>query len=214
MNILTILKMLVLAFSFIMFCYQLRIATVNLMEPPTVDSTYDREIIQDDFPLITICPTNQANEANLKDLNYTSVEQLLKGGNKFNKTSYFRSWGAHLNLTFDDLLKQVFKLEKVRSVSINNSYTEGNLVFIPRYGICKETSQLHIKKEISLLSRDEARILITDKNSRSYFMPNILSHVGNKLFIKRGKSSYVSVQIYEKLHCRVDEKPMTERELC
>ncbi len=44
-----------------MFGIQFRLAFINLMYPPTVDSTSEKGIEDVDLPLITICPTNQTN---------------------------------------------------------------------------------------------------------------------------------------------------------
>ena len=72
---LKILKMIVILVSFAMFCYQLNIATENLINPPTVDSTYERIISDNDIPLITVCPNNQFNMT----IGYYSVGKFLKG---------------------------------------------------------------------------------------------------------------------------------------
>ena len=206
-----------------MFCFQLRIATENLIHPPTVDSTYERNITDDDIPLITICPTDQTNLTRLKELKYYKVEYFLNGATSCNETSYCQSWGAHANLTFDQVLKQVFDNDKANKVGYGYSFSviddlvniEDRLVFLPKYGICKEISKFNIsrKLQVNYFNPSEARVLITDRNYRSYFMPDITSHIGNKIFMKPKKENYVSVKIQVKSYCNDDnEKPMKEDE--
>ena len=204
-----------------MFCFQLRTATTNLINPPTVDSTYERNITEEDIPLITICPTNQTNVARLKELKYFKVEYLLEGATSCNETNYCKSWGAHANLTFDELLTQAFNNEKVSAVTYGYSYDdienvdiEEKLVFIPKYGICKEISKFNMsqKLQVNYHNPSEARVLITNRNYRSYFMPDITSHVGSKIFIKPKKENYVSIKIQVKSYCNTKEEPMTEDE--
>ena len=78
MDLLKIFKCLVFIISFVMFCYQLNIATVNLMDPPTVLSQHERDITDDDIPLIAVCPTNQTNLTRLRELGYPSYDNMLK----------------------------------------------------------------------------------------------------------------------------------------
>ncbi len=124
-----ILKIIVLLLSFSMFCYQLNTATNSLIDPPTVDSTYERIITDGDIPLVTICPTDQSIER-LYGFGYFSVEGLLEGKTLCNKIICY-SWGAHHNLTFDKLTRSVFDLEKVNAVQIKGGVYDS--VFIPSY---------------------------------------------------------------------------------
>ena len=122
---LKILKMIVILVSFAMFCYQLNIATENLINPPTVDSTYERIISDNDIPLITVCPTNQFNES-VSINEYYSVENFLAGLTEegCNGTIYCYSWGAHLNLTFDSFTRYAFDQDKVNEIGILGGYYE------------------------------------------------------------------------------------------
>ena len=62
----------------VMFCIQFRIAIINLLDPPSVDTTEERSISEIDLPIVTICPTNQTNETRLKELGYPSMKNLYK----------------------------------------------------------------------------------------------------------------------------------------
>ena len=94
MDLLKIFKCLVFIFSFVMFCYQLHTATVNLMDPPTVLSQHERHITDDDLPLITVCPTNQIDHTRLGKLGYWSYDYMLEG-----KAIYIiKQLGVHLGV--------------------------------------------------------------------------------------------------------------------
>ena len=71
------IKFTVFIFSFIMFCIQLRIAIMNLIDPPLVDNTYEKEITRNDMPLITICPNNQTNVAKLQEIGYKLTDHCM-----------------------------------------------------------------------------------------------------------------------------------------
>ena len=62
-----------------MFCYQLNTATINLMDPPTVLSQYERDATDYDMPLITICPTNCTDHIRMGELGYEVYNNLLQG---------------------------------------------------------------------------------------------------------------------------------------
>ena len=119
MEVSNILKFSVLVISFAMFCYQLNIATLNLMDPPTVDSTFERNIADYDIPVVTICPINQTNYAKLMELKYYTKENVLRGETSCHDTDFCKSWGAHLNLTFDELKSQIFDSYGVDRINVN-----------------------------------------------------------------------------------------------
>ena len=95
-----------------MFCYQFSTATKNLMDPLMVDFSYERDIINDDVPLIVVCPTNQIDrELIFTDFQYLyGLEDLLKGNIYCDDETFCVSWGGHLNLTFDELKTKAFYL--------------------------------------------------------------------------------------------------------
>ena len=64
-----------------MFCIQFETAIKNLINPPTVDSTYITELDNVDLPLITICPTNQTNATALYESGYFYQKYVLAGWN-------------------------------------------------------------------------------------------------------------------------------------
>lgn len=200
-----------------MFCYQLNTATLNLIDPPTVDSTYERNMTVDDMPLITICPTNQTNITRMNELGYFDLlGSILEGSTYGNKITRV-SWGEHVNLTFDELKSQVFDLDRVDNLFIYGVKSKSTKVFIPRYGLCKETVPLNVAQQIGVMhynsyNFDDARVVITDKNYRSYFMPDGESHVGMPIFMNSKTMHYINVKIHERLTCMNEEKAMSQED--
>ena len=183
-----------------MFGYQLHTATINLMDPPTVLSQHERDITDDNIPLITICPTNQTNPTRIEKLGYIyGYDYMLMGIAKCNETTECISWGSHLNLTFEELKDQVFDLNKVESINIwQGGECKDSLVFIPAYGVCRETSFLNHTQEIALNYTDEVRVFITDRNYRSLLMPDVASQVGKEIFMKPEREHFINVNIKER----------------
>ena len=217
MQILKVFRIFVLLISFVMFFYQLNTATVNLMDPPTVLSQYEREAFDDDMPLITVCPTNQTNLIRLTEVEHYEYDWMLWGLAKCNETTWCTSWGAQVNLTFDELKGQVFDLDKVGTIDILRKGGEvfnSSLVFIPGYGICKETELLNYTQEILVehWNPDESRVFLTDRNYRSFIMVDTASHIGKEIFIKPESNHFINVKIQEINNCKDDENPMSEKE--
>ncbi len=214
MKILKVFRMIVLLISFVMFCYQLNTATQNLMNPGTVDSSHERDATDDDMPLITVCPTNQINSTSLEELRYPSYGDMLYGYAICNETTWCTSWGAHANLTFDELKNQVFNLETVNNFQIYGGKYNTSLVFLPGYGFCKESPLLMYSEEIELYhwNPDYVRVFLTDRKYRSYYMPYVGSHIGKEFFMIPYTEHYINVQIQEDNNCNNDESPMSEEE--
>ena len=114
MEISRIAKIFIFVLSFIMFIVQFRIAA------PMVDSSHERDLTADDMPVITICPYNQTNSAMekaLRRLKYgTQMEDLLQGCAKCEDNTKCVSWGAHVNRSYDQVLKEVFDSNKISDI--------------------------------------------------------------------------------------------------
>ncbi len=212
MDLVRIFKFFVFIISFVMFCYQLNIATINLMDPPTVLSQYERDATEDDMPLVTFCPTNQIDSTRMRELGYFSYDFILMGYAKCSKSTFCTSWGAHANLSFDELINHVFDLKKVNGLEIRGGKFKAGTVFLPGYGLCKETSLPNYTKEVSLLhyNPEDARVFITDRNYRSFFMPDVTSHIGSKIFLKPDTEHYINVKIQKRHTCKNEEKVMSQ----
>ena len=215
MDLLKIIKCNVFLVSFAMFCYQLNIATLNLMNPPTVDSTNERSITVDDLPIVTICPTNQTNYNRLKELGYVyDLESVLLGNAFCNLPTLCTSWGAHENLSFEELKDQIFNSSRVDRLYIEGGEFKNSSVFIPGFGLCKETSLIDYDQKLILDRRnlDDTRVWITDRSYRSYFMPDISSHVGKEILLRPRTKHFINVKIQERYNCKKDDKQMSEKD--
>ena len=107
------LKAVVLLISFVMFCVQLRIAIINLIDPPTVVSNSEKNISDFTPPLITVCPTNQTNITRLQELgngisNVLFVREEGKGQWAINSILEFLLKG-HENQIYPENLKKIIK---------------------------------------------------------------------------------------------------------
>ncbi len=159
-------KLLLLVLSFIMFCVQLNTTMMmNPMNPPKNDFTYTKDITEEDLPLVTICPTDQILKNKPDELMYYDQEDLLIG-----KTSCglktCKSWGAHLNITFEDILMQIYDYSLLLKVTISPEVSSKKIIFLPRYGFCWELAiSNHIILEIIQSHPDSGylRLLFTDK---------------------------------------------------
>ena len=216
MEISKILKMIVFIISFVMFCYQLNTATQNLMDPQTVLSQYERDAIVDDMPLITICPTNQINLTKISQLKYDDLENMLLGDTECYGTTECTSWGAHLNFTFDNIKKQIFAFDRVDKINISTEEDvdiKASVVFLPSYRFCKEVLlPLTHGIEISYLYPEDSRVSITDRDYKSFFMPDLKSHVGNTILMKPKTDYLIDVRIEVRSYCHNAQKPMSQFE--
>ncbi len=193
-----------------MFCIQLRIAIMNLIDPPLVDNTYEREITKDDMPLITICPNNQTNVAKLQEIGYELTDMMMVGEMSEHlcdeNSSCITSWGGHMNLTFNDIKSLVYDESKIKSLQINN---EVKTVFLPMMGLCKEISNFKSSYQVPIykaVDNDEMTMFVTDKSYRSYFLPDLSSHVGNKIILKPAKAQFFNVKVRIISSCNSKEK--------
>ena len=204
-----ILKGIILFASIVLCGVQLKTAFENLFNPPTVDSTRQVHLKEVDLPLITVCPIDQLNKEMLKELGYM-VEESLMMGNTYTKCdgNPCISWGAHKNLTFHEILEMVYTNHNLETQShdyipspINNS------VYLPGFGLCSEISHFDPVEKLIIVRNDPSqalRILITDRQYRSYVMPHISSHKGNNILVEPGKSSFITVDIEIRSTCKTE----------
>ena len=194
-----------------MFCIQCETAIKNLLDPPQIDSTLYRDITEVDLPLITVCPTDQNNFDALSNLGYLDQYGLMKGVFQ-DKTS----WGGYYNLTFPQLLYQTFDPTVVSSILITNDENgrklEADIVYIPRYGFCKEISVYDVRYEMSIstYSPMQIRVFVTDRNFRSFFSPDFTSHQGNPMIVEAGEVYYYDVAVDLSSSCLVDKDQVTK----
>ena len=179
-----------------MFVYQIGKSTFNLFQPQVAD-TSENLLLQDmDLPLITICPQDQANETKVKDLGFSPLfgfnyaAGFLMGLKSANGSSKL-SWGADMNMSYDQLLEYVLDgnadlaVNKIKDGFFNNFYTIDlkKKFYIGFSGFCWELEHYDITSKLSILSLSEKplEVFITDKNIKSYFSLNIDSQLGHKI---------------------------------
>ena len=182
-----------------MFCIQLRIAIMNLIDPPLVDNTYEKEITRNDMPLITICPNNQTNVAKLQEIGYKLTDKMMVGEMSKHlcseNSSCITSWGIHMNLTFKDIISIVYDKKMITSLWIKS---EVKTVFLPMMGLCKEISSFKSSYQVPIykaVDNDEMTMFVTDKSYRSYFLPDLSSHVGNKTIQNPARAQFFNVKV-------------------
>ena len=108
MNLMKIFRFIILLVAIVMFYIQFRTATQKLMNPPIIDANYETKIDADDLPLITICPVNQVQSDNFKELDYGSLNDFLLGRTNCIRGHCVVSWGSHKNLSFSEALKVLY----------------------------------------------------------------------------------------------------------
>ena len=184
---------------------QFNIALENWINTPTVDSTYDRNLTEKDLPDITVCLTNQTNYTRLYELGYQWKAYMHAGISNCSQGKCL-SWGHHLNLTYQKLFQQVHNISIADSVAFYEKYltkefSNTEIVFLPRYGHCKEMSRYELTNQCSIVinSRkqilNDVRIFLTDRTYRSHFSLDFSSHLGNNLVIPYGQAFSTDVKI-------------------
>ena len=190
-----------------MFCVQFKTAVVKLIAPPTVDSTYERNITENDLPLITVCPENQVKLEKLRELGYEYLLEFLDGNTNCIGNTKCTSWGAHKNLSFNQALREVYTDgEKSTVTATYDNYTT-KVVYLAKFGFCLEISRYDpcCSVEIDNLGNHSLRVLITDRNSRSYFMVDIASHIGEELILQPNKFTNIDVEVKTHTQCKSDQ---------
>ena len=199
------LRILVLLFSFVMFCIQAENAIMKLIYPPEVDSTSVKNIVDIDLPVITLCHTNQTNETMINEVLFYSNEANLLSGLTRSKIS----WGDSHNLTHEQLLDQVFgaKKQAKRTAIFDNDGDNFNttIVYLPKYGFCKEITNYSPRVELFIMpmGTQDMRIFITDMNYRSYILPDFTSHKGSPIIAKKNEVHMYDVDVEISSSCKV-----------
>ena len=100
----------------------------------------------------------------------------------------------HENLSFEELKDQIFNSTRL---FIEGGEFTNSSVFIPGFGLCKETSLLDYTQTLVLSksNKDNGRVFITDRYYRSFFMPDISSHVGKEIVLRPNTKHFINVKI-------------------
>ena len=205
-------RLTLLVVALFMFCYQVQFAVKSIMDPPLMVTTSGTTISEITPPLMYLCPLNQFDIEKVKAFDYGHETLILEGIMYSQSKGYFRSWGSHRNLTFEQLIRNVIK-EAPKDIEFGNILSSPKL--FPKFGNC---FQVDYNAQNSFLFPDKAdflndyTMLLTDKSTRTYFSVNMASQLGDKIRIFKNNPSiysfFVDIEIYEaaqkKTNCNPD----------
>ena len=192
MNVRKSFKISIAALSTIMFIYQTSVTVIKLTDPPDVDSTTTLDIADIDI-LVTICPLDQWNVSKLNELGYIFSYSLLLGNDS---NGNFVGWGAHLNLTFEDLVLEVqnYNLKNPQIDLFNPQYGTSTEIayeknFYFQFGWCYDLVNLttigEVLIRIEMGTKDNIvskyKVYITDKKLRTKNTLHTVSHWGSSI---------------------------------
>ncbi len=201
------IRYIVLIISLAMFCFQLRIAVINLISPPTVDSTIEKDITEVDLPIITICPYDQTNLTRLREIGGWSYVHSMVKDYVTCMAKDCDSWGKRHDLTFQEILNQTLDASIAEEIIFeqDDEVGESQIVYLYRYGFCKEISEYDPSREIDIVNERNVtmRLFITDQTKRTYFSFDISSHQGEHLIIKPGRHFSITISLQVSSTCNV-----------
>jgi hypothetical protein len=158
-------------------------------------------INQTELPDIYICPDGQFKMENLKRNGYATRNMLLAGGPRV-ELSRPMSWGDHLNMTFEEMMKDI--LPNVTKRSDENARIMGmsirqvKTLFVPRYGFCMQIRNYTTSKEFTIIAHNssaEIHIFILDKAKHTYATPDFESHSGDFIVLEQGVEKWFDVKL-------------------
>ncbi len=204
-------RFLILFISFVMFIIQFKTAVINLANPPQVDSTIIKNIENIELPIITICPFEQENHTMLNFYGYEKRIDILKGSTTYNKTS----WGHLQNLSFNELLEKVFDKNIANEIEVYNQEEIyfGEIVFIPKYGYCKEITTYNANQNVVIKPpkhHQQLRVFISDGNFRSLFSIDSTSIKGYPIIVWENQSYSYEVDVSISSSCKVTSQEIVD----
>ena len=220
MELMQCVRVILLIVALVMFGYQVQFAVKSILDPPLMITTSGKPIYDITPPLMYLCPLGQFDIQKLKALDYDHEILLLEGIINVQRKGYYRSWGLHKNLTFEQLIRNVIK-EEPEEIEFGNTIHTPKL--FPKFGYCIEVDY-NIQDPFAFRQKDDFTkdytILLTDKSARTYFSVDMASQLGDKIRIsgtlKSIYSFFVDVEIYEadpeKTNCNPD--PIYSYEQC
>ena len=193
--------MILLIGALVMFCYQVQFAVRSIMDPPLMVTTSGTNISEIKPPLMFLCPLNQFDIKKVEAFDYKHETDILEGKVINQRQGYFRSWGKHENLTFEQLIRNVIN-EAPEDIEFGNTLFTPKL--FPKFGYCFEVDY-NVQSFFAFPQKGnftkDYTILLTDKSSRTYFSVDMASQLGDKIRISWNKKSiysfFVDVEIYE-----------------
>ena len=101
-------RLTLLLVAFVMLVYQSHTAFNLLIAPPMIVTTSETNISGVRKPLVYLCPSDQYDSKKMLDFGYNNKWMLVFGMSS-NK-SFGRTWGAHLNKTWEQLIRNILKV--------------------------------------------------------------------------------------------------------
>ena len=144
-------------------------------------------------PLMYLCPSDQYDLNKTIEHGYAHNHDLVNG--KMNATE--RSWGAHLNMTWEQLIRNV--TTKSPEEFVNNTKSMNNetlnIKLYPQFGFCFEVH--YSLKKIGSLPGDELfqqaiTFLQTDQQTKTYYRVDSTTQSGAIIYLeKNSQYSYI-----------------------
>ena len=207
-------RVILLIGALVMFCYQVQFAVKSIIDPPLIVTTSGTTISEITPPLMYICPLNQFDKKKVTAFDYNHETNILEGKIKNHREGYYRSWGTHINLTFEQLIRNAIKeVPKETKFEFESILLSPKL--FPKFGYCFEVDN-NMKEIFAFPPYDDFTkdytIFLTDKSARTYFSLDMASQLGERIRIFMTNPSFysffVDVEIYEatpeKSNCNSD----------
>ncbi len=160
-----------------------------------------------------MCNNDQIRWKELSNSGYNEPYKFFRGEQSCNNEPC-TSWGAHLNLTYDQLLHTFYKFNLSSKLKLKNKKeslhgdAKENIVFLPRFGFCKEITNYDPTEELVLAngnSRTNMVIYITDSAYQSYFSRHFGSHEGDEIIVTPKTKLFIEVKLRMRSTCQTDE---------
>ena len=184
----------------ILLGYQSHNAVYMIMYPPLMVTTSQANINDVTPPLMHLCPLQQYSLTKLRHYGYTNENEMLEG-KLMNET--FRSWGSHLNMTFQQLVRNVTLFSPEYFIMDHKFDNLLEPVFYPKYGYCYEVKNYNLSTMLSLPEQTPCKknfsVLLTSRNTRTFYHGDSNSQFGDRVYIDTLDiySYKVHIEIYE-----------------
>ena len=160
-----------------------------------------------------MCHHDQIKWNELSNSGYNEPYKFFRGEQTCNNKAC-TSWGAHLNVTYYQLLQTFYKSKLSSKLKLKNKKesvhgdAKENIVFLPRYGFCKEITNYDPNQELVLAngnSKTKMVIYVTDSAYQSYFSRDFGSHEGDAIIITPKTKLFIDVKLRVRSTCQTDD---------
>ena len=200
MNLRRYVRLILLFVAFVMLVYQSCTAFSLLMNPPMVMITSETNLSDVRQPLMYLCPSIQYDDNKVSHHGYQHTYNLVFGHLNAND-SYGGTWGAHLNMTWEQLIRNV--VVKSPEEFVNNTVfgfgVEIKTVIFPKYGFCYEANYTLMDDMLMLPGKvpfkQEITFLLTDQLTKSYYRVDSTSQSGSVIYLDQDSADSYIVDI-------------------